>query len=77
MTRLGWQVRERPSGAPYRQRVTVTGGVPVDEIDGVIPRTDPGRAVDEHAAQCTTCALLVSTGAYCQQAARLREEASR
>ncbi|MFF2189223.1 hypothetical protein [Streptomyces sp. NPDC058155] len=77
MTRLGWQYRAQGSGRVARQRVTVTGGAPVDEVDGVIPRTDPDRAVEEHAARCTTCALLRSTGAYCQGAARLREEAGR
>lgn len=74
MTRLGWQVRERPSGAPYRQRVTVTGDAEVDTIDGVVPRTEPLRAVMDHDANCTTCALRTD-GSYCQQAARLvREE---
>lgn len=77
MTRLGWQYRAQGSGRLVRQRVLVTGTVEVDAIDGVIPRTSPVRAVEDHAARCTTCALLRRTGAYCQQAARLREEAGR
>lgn len=77
VTRLGWQYRPQGSGRLARQRVTVTGSALVDEIDGVIPRTDPDRAVEEHTVTCTTCALLRSTGAYCRQAARLREEAER
>ncbi|MFE6025976.1 hypothetical protein [Streptomyces niveus] len=74
MSRSGWQVREWRSGAPYRQRVTVTGTAEVDAIDGVIPRTDPLEALLAHADSCTTCALRTD-GSYCQQAARLvREE---
>ncbi|MEV8351065.1 hypothetical protein ACFVTT_25515 [Streptomyces niveus] len=75
MSRSGWQVRSRPSGAPYRQRVTVTGAAEVDAIDGVIPRTDPIQAIADHEVTCTTCAPLKSTGAYSPAAARLvREE---
>lgn len=64
MSRSGWQVRERPSGALYRQRVTVTGTAEVDAIDGVIPCTDPLEALLAHADSCTTCALRTDgTGA--------------
>ncbi|MET9554819.1 hypothetical protein [Streptomyces sp. NPDC006645] len=67
-------MRSRPSGAPYRQRVTVTGVAEVDAIDGVFPRTDPWQALLAHADSCTTCALRTD-GSYCQGAARLvREE---
>lgn len=62
------------SGRPVRQRVQVTGAALVDEVDGVVPRTDPLRAVMDHDATCTTCALRTD-GGYCQQAAVLvREE---
>lgn len=76
MTLLGWQYRDQGSGRLVRQRVTVTGSARVDAIDGVIPRTDPARAVEVHAATCTTC-RLASDGRYCQRAARLRAEAER
>ncbi|MFE3589203.1 hypothetical protein ACFXOY_16980 [Streptomyces niveus] len=48
MSRPGRQARERPSGAPCRQRVTVTGTAEVDAIDGVIPCTDPLEALLAH-----------------------------
>ncbi|WP_405611435.1 hypothetical protein [Streptomyces sp. NBC_01508] len=75
MSRLGWQYREQGSGGRLiRQRVTVTGAALVDDIDGVIPRTDPWQALLAHADSCTTCALRAD-GSYCQAAARLvREE---
>lgn len=79
MTRLGWQLREQGSGGRLiRQRVTVTGDVPVDEIDGVIPRTEPIQAIADHEAACTTCALRTD-GGYCQVAAALvlEEKAAR
>ncbi|WP_405799250.1 hypothetical protein [Streptomyces sp. NBC_01506] len=70
MTRLGWQVRDRPSGdALYRQRVTVTGAA-----DVMVKEPAPGEAalhaLMDHTDNCTACHVRTD-GGFCQAAAEL------
>lgn len=58
-----WEWRERGSGAPYQQHVSVS--------EPLAPETDPGLlAVIEHETNCIACQVR-EDGAYCPVAAEL------
>ncbi|WP_171906963.1 hypothetical protein [Streptomyces niveus] len=61
MTHVEWQWRERSSGAPYRQRVSMSEAPAPDE---------EFLALIEHELNCTACKVRTD-GAFCPTAAEL------